>query len=104
MRPRRILIFVVLTVFAVWVYRGVRGDARMSVKKLKGLTPEQVIARVGPPEYDPRLPTYGSWTPADEASGDPLKFYYHDPWSLLGHEYAIVFRGGRVVDVKTGTK
>ena len=92
-----------LLLFAVWAYRGIRGDSRFNADKLIGLTPEQAIARLGPPDYDPRTLTPG-WTPADEASGDPLKIFYDDRWSWLGNEYMIVFQGGRVVDVKTARK
>lgn len=96
------VIFIAIT-FGAWAYRGINGDPRMRIGNLRGLTPAEVVARLGPPDYDPRRLT-PPWTPADEQKGHPLKLYYHDRWSWLGHECGIVFKQGRVVQITAGTR
>jgi hypothetical protein len=93
-------------------------DSRIAVEKLRGLTPEQVIDRLGVPDIDPRQPKWGSWKPtiendrADSPDGSlappgpgrrDLIFYYYPRFSLVRREYAIIFEHNRVVDVKMGT-
>ena len=82
--------------------------------KLAGLTPEEVIAKLGTPSFDPRKP-YGSPTklasaknpygpttlpatvPAwSEATDGPLSLGYFKGW----HTYSIDFENGRVKHVR----
>src|SRR5271170_1868522 len=41
-------------------------ESRFKLDKLRGLTPDEVIGRLGPPRVDPRLPKWGSWKPTKE--------------------------------------
>jgi hypothetical protein len=91
-----------LTVLAICTYRGVRWDPRFSAQNLNGLTPHQVVKRVGPPDVDPRADRQHAWTPADEAAGEPLKFFYDRGWA--GQEYMIVFKHDHVVSVSRAVK
>ena len=78
-------------------------DSRITIEKLRGLTPDQVVARLGSPRHDPRKPQLDGWTPAQEPQLGPLMFGYYD-YSLAGREYLIIFEDNKVVEVRTGTK
>ena len=85
-------------------------DPRFQTSKLIGLTPEEVIQRLGPPRVDPRIakpkpywPREAPWSPDNEAVQGPLRFYYYDHrW--MGFEYGIIFEHNRVSKVMVGSK
>ena len=98
-----------LVVAALIICRVVWGalpDSRFTMDKLGGLTPEQVIDRVGPPDYDGRNDTSDPWTPELEKQGKTgrLKFFYEDRRTWNGIEYGIQFEDGHVVQVDWGAK
>jgi hypothetical protein len=67
-----LVLLVIVVLLAAYCSWGSHPDPRMNMKHLGGLTPEQVIARLGPPRYDPRKPNpndprYKPWTPDQEA-------------------------------------
>ena len=100
---KRRIIVAVIALVAVYIYWGAIPDPRMNLASLKGMTPQQVISRLGPPRVDQRLPKFGGWTPAQQQTVGPLAFYYYDNrWR--GFEYAIIFNNNQVSDVKIGTK
>jgi len=100
-RVGALLLFVFVTVFALWAYRGLRWDPRFTLEKLGGLTPDQVISAVGRPTEDER--TLG-WKPSDESARQYLHFFYDDRWGWEGQEYAVIFKGNRVVEVRRAIK
>jgi hypothetical protein len=87
---------------AIWIYRGIRWDPRFSTQNLRGLTPEQVVDHLGPPDVDPRKYNSNPWKPADEVAGEPLKFFYERGW--LGQEYMVVFKQDHVDSVARAVK
>jgi len=88
--------------FIAYLIWGALPDFRFSYEKLNGLTPGQVIGRVGPPDYDERKDTWNPWTSEKEKSGKcgPLRFYYEDRHSWRGIEYGIEFEDNHVVLVQ----
>lgn len=97
-----ILAFIIL--FALYIGWGASPDPRFSLAHLNGMTPEQVIAQLGPPRIDLRLPKFEGWTPAMQESVGPLKFYYYDEYRWRGFEYCIIFHDNHVSDARFGTK
>lgn len=110
-----VLIVALALAYIVW---GAYPDPRMNMAELGGLTPDEVIARVGPPRIDPRktplyknpdghLETWNADLAAKGAYG-PLTFIYNDSGSFLcrwqGYEYALVFKNNRVARVVVATK
>jgi hypothetical protein len=86
-------------------------DPHKSMKALGGLTPDQVIAQLGPPwnhddrKWHPINPGGKPWTPAQEAAWGPLVFIYHDAlprWK--GYRYAVIFQNNRVSQVRWARK
>ena len=101
----RIAAFLILLLAAgIYFYAGARPDPRFSLTTLQGMTPEQVISRLGPPRIDQRLPQWGGWNARSENELGPLKFYYYDRYGWKGYEYAIIFKDNHVADVRYGTK
>lgn len=120
-KPAKTAILCLALVFAliahfIW---GIRSpDPRYTMQNLGGLTPDQVIARLGPPPFpgDPRQgdredPKQKPWTPELEGELGPLQFYYHDNGKTAvwipphnGHEYGIIFKNGHVAEVLVGSK
>jgi hypothetical protein len=66
--------------------------------KLVGLTSSQVIQRLGPPSYDPRVPFRGTTQPAwtSEAADGPLVLGYYQNAGTC----RIEFKNDRVVSVQ----
>jgi len=111
-------ILMILTCEGLWKYLlwgADTPDPVVSMDAIGGLTPEQVISRLGPPDSDPRNPVRGAppgykpWT--SEAEDGPLQLLYNDgdfPDSFFhphfGHDYSIIFENGRVSQVVCGRK
>jgi hypothetical protein len=74
-----LIILVLVLILTSWVYLGVRSDPRITIDKLRGLTPNEVISRLGQPDVDPRLPAMGGWSIADQADGTPLALKQANP-------------------------
>ena len=89
---------VFLASFIAYIVWGAYPDPQFRLSKLKGLTPEQVIARLGPP-------TVKSHTaPPDTANESRLMFDYTDKYRLRGFEYSVIFgRNNRVEWVLVGS-
>jgi hypothetical protein len=85
-------------------WSGARPDPRFNIENVRGLTPDQVIARFGPPRVDPRRPEEGGWTPTSEPTSGPLVFNYVDHGSWMGWEHSIFFEDGKVSRVQHGSK
>ena len=104
--------------YLAWEFRS-DPNPHISVVELGGLTPDQVIARLGPPGpfpfSDPRKPNpndpkFPPWTPDQERERGPLVLEYDDyvlyknghnnDWfpPHVGHSYGIVFEDGRVAE------
>jgi hypothetical protein len=47
--------FLFVCLVGIYFYWAARPDPRFTLANLQGLTPDQVIARLGPPEFDSRL-------------------------------------------------
>ena len=68
-------------------------------RHLLGLTPDEVVRRLGKPDFDPRYPP--GWKPGeppywqDEAKDGPLHLGYAQGWNRC----VIRFEGGRVSSV-----
>jgi hypothetical protein len=77
----------------IWVY----WLPRYSEKNLLGLTPNQVVERLGPPSYDPRRALFGSTRPGwtNEEQDGPLVLGYYRGWTTV----SIEFKNERVVAV-----
>jgi hypothetical protein len=114
--PQNLIIALFVAIVAA-VFLGIAGltvwgwypDSRINITELGGLTPIQVIARLGPPRSDPRAlsnsPRYKSWTPEHEPELGPLVFYYHDSFPhWRGYEYEITFKNNHVVQVRMAHK
>src|ERR1700678_1451579 len=84
-KPRvgRWIIGILLVLIGIYIYWGSKPDPRFTLAKLQGLTPDQVITRLGPPDMDPRLPKWGGWTPQN-SGGTPLILYYEGGWEWRG--------------------
>ena len=103
LRKKSFYIKLLIVLFVlVWVYRGLQWDPRITTNKLRGLTPNQVVAILGSPHVDPRRPEFGGWK--NEDADGPLILYYDDRFGLLGQGYAVIFHNGRVAEVKRGEK
>jgi len=101
--------FGLIAVYVVW---GAFPDPRITFGSLGGLTPDQVVAKIGPPHWDRRKPNaWGNpgWSAAGEARGEdgPLAFEYNGhfnngffPYRWFGWTYGVVFRNGRVAEVR----
>ena len=92
-RGRTLLLLVLLLALltgGAWFHLD-RFDPRITTENLQGQTPEEVIANLGPPRFDPRD---AGWR---ETADEPLYLYYSGP---LSQRYAIEFANGRVVRVK----
>jgi hypothetical protein len=100
----KIVMLVVAALIICRVVWGALPDSRFTMDKLGGLTPEQVIDRVGPPDYDGRNDTSDPWTPEKEKEGKcgPLILTYKDRHSWRGIEYGIEFEDNHVVLVQSG--
>jgi len=109
-RTENVMQAVIVAAFALWTAWGARPDPSINMKKLAGMTPDQVIACLGPPQSDPRKPLHGfppEWTPELEAKGPctPLTFTYYDSFPYWqGYWHAIIFKNYRVVGITTGAK
>jgi hypothetical protein len=81
-------------------------DLRFRMIRLGGLESEEVIGRVGPPDYDSAKDTSDPWTPEREKRGEVgrRQFFYEDRYRWPGYEYAIEFENNRVVSVHIGNK
>lgn len=102
-RVRRWIIGVLLVLLGIYIYWGSKPDPRFTLVNLQGLTPDEVIARLGPPDVDPRLPKWGSWTPQNKY-GELLIFTYRSGWDWRGFNYGVVFENNHVVKVSVGAK
>lgn len=103
---RRLWLYLGLPLLAFvvgYIYWGANPDPRFNIAKLYGLTTNQVIAQLGPPDIDPRLPKFGSWTP-NNRFGERLVFSYEDHWRWRGFTYGILFDNNRVVEARVGEK
>ena len=85
-----------------WIWSEGRPDPQFNIENVKGLTPEQVIQRFGPPIADPRRSENGGWSPAHEAEYGPLIFSYDEKRGTMGYAHALVFRSGKVAEVRDG--
>jgi hypothetical protein len=92
---------------------GIFPDQQMSLEKLHGLTPEEVISKLGTPRYDPRVPDprypqVHTWSPERESTAGPLQLEYNDQRFLLcrwrGFGYMIGFENNHVSNVDVGAK
>jgi hypothetical protein len=103
------VLLIVVAVLAAYCTWGSHPDPMMNMKHLGGLTPDQVIARLGSPRWgDPRKPQPNSldkpWTPDQEAVRGPLTFYYYSRYRWRGFSYEIIFENNHVVRVLIGHK
>jgi hypothetical protein len=95
---------IVLAALLIWyLVRGAYPDLRFNLNDLRGLTPEQVISRFGPPEIDDRKGP-NPWTPAREHEWGPLVFIYEGRHTWLDWGYGIVFEDNHVVKVTAAHK
>jgi len=106
---RNVTATILLSVLLIYLVWGAFPNPRMNMQELGGLTPDQVVARLGSPHYDPRKLPH-PWTPEREAKGEdgPLTLCYGDsdffPWRWRGFGYAVVFENNQVVRVQVGSK
>jgi hypothetical protein len=98
------LLFAVAGYVVWWVWAGAQPDPKFGIDNLRGLTPDQVIQRLGPPTSDPRRPEFGGWTPSLEPKDGPLVFIYDENRGWAGWGHGIVFDNGKVSKVVDGHK
>lgn len=91
---------ILLGIYAIW---GAMPDRRFTLANLRGLTPNQVVSRLGAPDVDPRLPKWGGWTPQNKY-GELLVFSYVDKWRWRFFTYGVEFKNNQVVAVYVGEK
>jgi hypothetical protein len=103
-RRRKLLISIIaimVTYIVVWNVLCSRWQARFSIDNLRGLTPDEVISRLGPPDLDPRLPEFGGpWKAGDDQKRGALFFDY----SAYGWVYSIVFKNNHAYMIASGRK
>lgn len=98
---KRWLVIILLVLLAIYIAWGANPDPRFALDKLQGLTPDEVIAQLGPPLEDPRLPKFGGWTPQ---TGIPLILSYRGGLEWQDFYYGIVFDKNHVTKVNVATK
>lgn len=80
--------------WGVWI----NWEPKYDLKNLTGLTPAQVVQRLGTPYYDPRLPSTNGWK--NEQVDGPLALAYRSGVYYI----TIRFSGDKVVRVDHYTK
>jgi hypothetical protein len=90
----------------IYIGWGATPDARFSKNGLLGLTPDDVVARLGSPDFDDRVPPPKGigWTAAKEPAWGPMTMRYLDRRRWRAFEYSVLFENGHVADVKVGAK
>lgn len=78
-----------VVVYLLW---GAFPDRSFEISKLRGLTPDQVIARLGEP------------TSRSRGEGDGKLFFGYQDWRWREFRYGVVFRHGHVVKVTVNGK
>jgi hypothetical protein len=88
---------ILLIAYGIW---GAFPDPRFRLSKLRGLTPAQVVARLGPPTDERHVPPPGS------SENESLLIYdYASGYRLGGFSYGVIFgKDGRVRYVLVGSK
>lgn len=80
-----------------YFYWGLFPSPQFTLANLKGLTPQQVISRVGTPAMK-----FQTTPPDTDCSA--MAFDYHDPWRWCGFSYGVIFgRNNRVQWVLVGS-
>ena len=110
--PSVVIVLILFSALVAYIFWGVsRPNPRVTIQELRGLTPDQVISRLGPPrsdsrKRDPRNPT-PSTSVAQPVLRDGTFDIEYDDAELgstflnphLGHFYNIRFELGRVVKI-----
>jgi hypothetical protein len=98
------ILIAIVVAFIIMVQVQHQPDPRINMKSLGGLTPNQVLARLGPPtsQLQTPWPTANPLNPEDHSSPqiDSTLFFYsgsfpHANW----YRFAVIFQGGHVVQV-----
>jgi hypothetical protein len=96
-----VMVFAIVVCAAVYVVRDAYPNPAFNIALLKGMTPDEIVKKFGPPSDDPRAPSPGGspsdvWTPARESQLGPLTLLYQDSHSFMDYKYNIVFQDGKV--------
>jgi|GEM_PF-5692809 len=105
-RVKRISIVVFIVVLLLYSAWRVLPDSRFRMNTLGGLTPDQVIEKLGKPDYDSRYDKSNPWSMEREKNGENvrLQFFYEDQERWVGYEYGVEFRDNHVITVRVGVK
>ncbi len=99
-----VIVVVFCLCVAAYIIWGTFPNSSFSADALRDLSPEQVIAQVGPPDSPPAQYLKLNWTEEDELEKGPLVLTWEDRYSWRGFGYSVVFRRGKVAQVLIGHK
>jgi hypothetical protein len=88
-------VLLVLIAWGIWCVFG--WDPKFSDQSLIGLSPDEAIARLGPPSYDPRVES--DWE--SDKSFRPLALGYYGP---AGQTYVLEFKNDKLASVRRAMK
>lgn len=92
---RHLILCVLLLLLGLGGYRAFAWNPKYDLQRVQGLTPDEVIARLGQPDFDPRKQ---GW---NEKEWGPLQFDYNE---FFGKGYLLTFENNHVVRVNRGRK
>jgi len=87
-RRRRLMFLAAFVFLAVYIVAGIFPDRSFELSKLRGLTPAQIVAKFGKPEFK-----------TTDGEGR-LWLSYRDSWRWMGFRYSVIFSNNHVIDVK----